>query len=107
MIVEARAPRLVLRPLPAYRAVGWALVPFALLFGLAGIIQDGSGSYDWAAGVLMELFAGLMLAFGLSLSTARATVTSSQIRYRYGVVRRAIPSGDIESVAVGPGRRQR
>ena len=101
--VEAPAPLLVLRPGPASRATGWAMVVFALLFGFAGIVQDGSGSYDWGAGVLMELFSVLTLALGISLSTAKATVTSSQIRYRYGIVRRAIPSGEVESVVVGPG----
>jgi hypothetical protein len=103
MTVEVPAPSLLLRPGPVYRAAGWAFVAFALLFGSVGIVQDGSGSFDWAAGVLVETFSALSLAFGISLSTAKATVTSSQIRYRYGLVQRTIPSDQIESVSVGPG----
>jgi hypothetical protein len=79
------------------------MVVFALLFGAAGIVQDGSGAYDWAAGVLMVGYSLLILAIGISLSTAQAEVTRSQIQCRYGIVRRLIPSEEVESVVVGPG----
>jgi len=90
---------LLLRPPRVYRAAGWAFVLFAILFGLVGVVQDGSGPYNWAAGALVEILSALFLGFGISISTASATVTSSHIRYRYGFVRRVIPSGEVESVA--------
>jgi hypothetical protein len=102
MSVKFSAAPLLLRPAPAYRVLGWGIVAIALLLGFGGIVQDGSGSYDWAGGVLVEMFSALLLAVGISTSTAKTTVTGSQIRYRYGFVRHAIPSGEIESVEVGP-----
>jgi hypothetical protein len=51
----------------------------------------------------MVTFSVLSLGFGISLITAKATVTNSQIRYLYGLVRRTIPCGQIEAVVVGPG----
>lgn len=103
MTEVARAPVLLLRPPRAYRAAGWAFVLVAILFGLVGVVQDGSGPYNWAAGALVEILSALSLGFGIFISTASATVTSSHIRYRYGFVRRVIPSREVESVAVGPG----
>jgi hypothetical protein len=94
---------MLLRPPLAYRTAGWGFVVFALFFGFSGIVQDGSGPYDWAGGAMVEIFSAFSLGFGISLSTAKATVTSSTIRYRYGFVRRAIPSSEVESVGVGDG----
>ncbi|NYG05569.1 hypothetical protein BJ986_000056 [Phycicoccus badiiscoriae] len=102
MTVDPREP-LLLRPPLAYRAAGWGFVLFGSFFGLSGVVQDGSDSYDWGAGAMMGVLVGLSLGFGISISTAKATVNSSAIRYEYGFVRRAIPSSEVESVAVGPG----
>jgi hypothetical protein len=71
---EVRVAPLVVRPGPAYRVLWWAIVAGALLFGLGGIVQDGSSSYDWAGGILVEVFSAMILAIGISGGTARGIV---------------------------------
>jgi hypothetical protein len=94
--------RLVMRPAAAYRAGGWAMIAFALVFGPAGFAPNDSQTPDPGAGTMMVVFAALVASIGISLITAKATVDPSEIRYRYGLVRRRIPASDIEAIGVGP-----
>jgi len=94
--------QLVVRPAAANRAAGWIFIALALVFGVAGFVPDDSEPSGRGAGTLMLLFALLLASVGISLVTAKATVIPSEMRYRYGLVRRRIQSSDIEKIFVGP-----
>lgn len=102
MPTETNNEQLVVRPAAANRAAGWAFIALALVFEPAGFIPDDSEPPGQGAGTSMLLFALVLASVGISLITAKASVGPSEIRYRYGLVRRRIQSSDIEKIFVGP-----
>jgi hypothetical protein len=97
--VDGTAPRLVLRPTRTSRVVGWALVGCGVAFAFSATAADG----DVAGAILMVVTAALYAGLGVSMATARVTVTPDGLVYRYGLRIRTIPATDIASIDIGPG----
>ena len=89
----------MLRPLRTTRVVGWAFAVCGVVFGFSATAADG----DLGGAVMMVLTGVLWVAMGLSVASARVTVTRGRLAYRYGLRSKVIPAADITAVDVGPG----
>lgn len=91
--------QLVLRPAPLARVIGWCVVGVGLAFGAAGFAAPD----DTETLVTMVLGGLVFMAVGLTIATAAASVSPSEIRYRNGLQRRTFLSDNVTGVTVGPG----
>jgi len=82
------------------------MLGFGLIFGSAGLAAFSDSpdqKADVGGGVIMVLFAALVIAFAGAMLTAKVTADNNGVRYRFGVIRRRVLSADVASVTVGPG----
>ena len=98
----ADGSRLVLKPTPGIRVLGWAYLAFGLLFAYAGLSVG-----DEIGGVISMAAGGTFFAvMGASLASARVVADSRRFRYR-NLISRRIPKDQIMAVGIGPGVRPR
>lgn len=100
LAVSSTSPsRLVLRPTRRVRWLGWLFTTAGFLVGSSSL----TGSSGVALAIIAALFAAQLAGVGASLATATATVDSSSLRYRYGLIVWRLEAKDAQSVAIGAG----